>query len=280
MEHGSLIPDGYAPRVCDGVLAEMLDAFGAVEVAGTMWCGKTWTSLSYGESVTRVGRPAVRRSVEADPSAALLGVRPHVIDEWQDVPETWDAVRDQVDSEGAPGRLHPYRLLLPEEGEASHSGAGRIAKLRMRTMSLAETGEPSASVSLASLFEGRFELCLVQQRLEPLSRIICRGGWPALACSGAPESPRYLDAYFDVIFDVSVPRRGLDGEESRRVALSLARNVGTAAKYETIGSDAFGGTSRPRPRRGRPPSMSPPSGRSTSSRRWAAGTRRSAPRAA
>lgn len=111
MEHGSLMPDGYAPRACDGVLAEMLDAFGAVEVAGTMWCGKTWTSLPYGESVTRVGQPAVRRSVEADPSVALLGARPHVIDEWQDVPETWDAVRDQVDSEGAPGA--PSSLPVP-----------------------------------------------------------------------------------------------------------------------------------------------------------------------
>lgn len=246
MEHGSLKPDGYAPRVCDGVLAEMLDAFGAVEVAGTMWCGKTWTSLSYGESVTRVGRPAVRRSVEADPSVALLGVRPHVIDEWWDVPETWDAVRDQVDSEGgARGAFILTGSSSPRKGEVSHSGAGRIAKLRMRTMSLAETGESSARVSLAGLFEGRFEPRLVQQRLEPLTRIICRGGWPALACSGAPESPRYLDAYFDAIFDVSVPRRGLDGEESRRVALSLARNVGTAAKYEAIGSDAFGGDVAP-----------------------------------
>ena len=246
MKHGSLIPDGYAPRICDAALAEMLDTFCAIEVAGTMWCGKTWTSLSYGESVTRVGRPTVRRSVEADPSVALLGTRPHVIDEWQDVPEIWDAVRDQVDCEGGTrGAFILTGSSSPRKGEVSHSGAGRIAKLRMRTMSLAETGESSARVSLAGLFEGRFEPCLVQQRLEPLSRIICRGGWPALVCSGASDSPRYLDAYLDAIFDVSVPRKGLDGEESRRVALSLARNVGTAAKYETIGTDAFGGNVAP-----------------------------------
>lgn len=242
MERGSLAPEGYRPRVCDPVLAEMLDAFGAVEVAGTMWCGKTWTSLSFAESVTRVGRPAVRRAVEADPSVALLGARPHVIDEWQDVPETWDAVREQVDSEsGARGSFILTGSSSPRKGEVSHSGAGRIAKLRMRTMSLQETGESSAAVSLAGLFEGRFEPCLVQQRLEPLAHILCRGGWPEVACSDAPASPRYVDAYFDAIFDVSVPRRGLDGAESRRVALSLARNLGTAAKLETLGADAFGG---------------------------------------
>lgn len=243
---GALAPEGYLPRTCDGTLREMLGEFGAVEVAGTMWCGKTWTSLSVAESVTRVGNPGVRRAVEADPSLALIGDRPHLVDEWQDVPEVWDAVRDRVDSEaGARGMYVLTGSSSPRKERVSHSGAGRIARLRMRTMSLQETGESTGAVSLAGLFEGRFEPQLVQQRLEPLARILCRGGWPALVGTGAPASPRYLDAYFDAVFGVSVPRRGLDGAESRRVALSLARNLGTSAKYETLGADAFGGDPSP-----------------------------------
>ena len=124
----------------------MLGEFGAVEVAGTMWCGKTWTSLSVAESVTRVGNPGVRRAVEADPSLALIGDRPHLVDEWQDVPEVWDAVRDRVDSEaGARGMYVLTGSSSPRKERVSHSGAGRIARLRMRTMSLQETGESTGA---------------------------------------------------------------------------------------------------------------------------------------
>lgn len=240
MQQGTLKPDGYLPRVSDGVLSELLNTFAAVEVAGTMWCGKTWTSLSFGESVTRVGRANVRQTVEADPAVALIGAKPHVIDEWQDVPPIWDAVRDAVDSsENETGRFILTGSSSPSKDKVSHSGAGRIAKLRMRTMSLAETGESSGSVSLAGLFDGRFHPALVQQRLAPLAETICRGGWPALRDADFRKASRYLDSYFDAIFETSIPRRGLDGGESLRVARSLARNLGTSAKLATIGADAF-----------------------------------------
>lgn len=241
MKQGALKPDGYIERVGNRVLADMLDIFPAVEIAGTMWCGKTWLSLSFGESVTRVGREAVKRAVAADPSIALVGDRPHVIDEWQDVPAIWDAVRDAVDE----GRVDRGGLILtgsssPNKDQVSHSGAGRIAKMRMRTMSLLETGESSGAVSLSGLFEGTFQPCLVQQKLAPIASAICRGGWPALQGSRAEEAARYLDSYFDAIFETSIPKRGQHSEESRLVAQSLARNLGTAAKNATIAHDAFG----------------------------------------
>ena len=81
MKYGTLKPRGYMPRIADGQLSHMLEIFGAVEVAGTMWCGKTWTSLAFGESVTRIGLAGPRTAAEADPSMALLGVRPHVVDD-------------------------------------------------------------------------------------------------------------------------------------------------------------------------------------------------------
>ena len=242
MADGGMRPEGYIPRVADGALASLLGTFGAVEVAGTMWCGKTWTSLCAAESVTRVGRPRVRRTVEADPSVALIGDRPHLIDEWQDVPEVWDAVREAVDA-GGPAARGSFILTgssSPRKELVGHSGAGRIARIRMRTMSLAESGDSTGEVSLSGLFEGRFEPRLVQQGLAPIADMVCRGGWPALVGSDPSEASRYLDAYFDAIFGVSVPRRGLSGAESRRVAESLARNMGSAVKLETVGADAFG----------------------------------------
>lgn len=238
MDYGSLKPQGYKSRIADGQLSHMLETFGAVEVAGTMWCGKTWTSLAFGESVTRIGLAGPRTAAEADPSMALLGARPHVIDEWQDVPAIWDEVRAAVDASGnAPGSFVLTGSSEPRKDRVHHSGAGRIAKLRMRTMTLSELGLSSGAVSLAGLFEGRFEPQLVQQSLLPLAQAICKGGWPALAGRDV-GSAEYLDAYFDALFSVSVPRRGLSGTESRRVALSLARNLGTAAKLATIASDA------------------------------------------
>jgi predicted AAA+ superfamily ATPase len=107
----------------------------------------------------------------------------------------------------------------------------------MRTMTLAEMGLSSGAVSLAGLFEGRFEPRLVQQPLAPIADVICKGGWPALVGRDV-QSAEYLDAYFDALFSVSIPRRRLSGQESRRVALSLARNLGTAAKLSIVASDA------------------------------------------
>ena len=236
--YGQLRPDGYIPRIADRQLERMLATFGAVEVAGTRWCGKTWTSLAFGQSVTRIGLAGPRTAAEADPGTALLGARPHVIDEWQDVPAIWDEARAAVDASGnEPGSFILTGSSEPRKELVHHSGAGRMAKLRMRTMALAEMGLSSGAVSLAGLFGGCFEPQLVQQSLAPLADMVCKGGWPALAGRDA-RATDYLDAYFDALFSVSIPRRGLSGQESRRVALSLARNLGTAAKLSTVASDA------------------------------------------
>ncbi|WP_165055107.1 MULTISPECIES: ATP-binding protein [unclassified Adlercreutzia] len=240
MEQGSLKPKKYMPRLVDRLLSRALDDFGAVEVYGPMWCGKTWTSLSFGRSVTRLAEPDVRRVAEADPSIALLGDRPHVIDEWQDVPSVWDAVRNFVDDSGGEAGLFILTGSSSLKRDAvAHSGAGRILRVPMSTMTLAETGESSGKVSLSGLFEGRFEPQLVQQKLPELASIICRGGWPALQGKSKRAATAYIDSYFDAVFDVNIPKRGLGGQIARRVALSLARNVGTSAKLETIAEDVF-----------------------------------------
>ncbi len=239
MKQGKMKPEGYIPRLMDTVLSERLDLFGAVEVAGTMWCGKTWTSLAYGESAARVGTAAVRAAVEADPATALIGSRPHVIDEWQDVPAIWDEVRAAVDnSAGKPGQFILTGSSEPNKDRTHHSGAGRISKLRMRTMTLFEMGKSSGRVSLAGLFRGEFEPQLVQQRLAPLADDICRGGWPALVGNRTEDVTPFLNGYFDALFESNIPRKGLQGAVCRRVAQSLARNLGGAVTQTTVAADA------------------------------------------
>lgn len=239
MEYGTMKPEHYLPRIVDSKLAEMLETMGAAEVTGTMWCGKTWTSLAFGKSVTRIGQSSGRIAAEADPQTALFGEQPHVIDEWQDVPAIWDEVRAAVDISG---NRHGQYILTgssrPAKAKVSHSGAGRIGKIRMHTMTLWESSESSGSVSLRDLFEGKFQPAAVHQRLQPLADIICRGGWPAVISGNLPDTPQLLNSYFDALFDTNIPRKKLKSPESRRVAESLARNIGQAVTLTTIAEDA------------------------------------------
>ena len=227
------------PRLMDRELSNRLDNIGAVEVAGTMWSGKTWTSMAYGESISRIGLQPVRLSAEADPRTVLQGDRPHVIDDWQDVPEIWDAVRASVDEQaGKPGQYILTGSSMAGKERVHHSGAGRISRLRMRTMSLQESGFSTGSVSLSRLFQGRFEPSAPQQSLLPIAEYICRGGWPALIRNRDADSHYLLESYFDALFEVSIPRMGLRGTDARSVALALARNQGSAVTLSTLAADA------------------------------------------
>ena len=241
MRRGSLLPDGYMPRIVDEKISQKLALFGAIEVAGTMWCGKTWTSLSFAESITSVGRKDVRVTVEADPSIALLGKVPHVIDEWQDVPSIWDEVRIAVDQNGGePGNFILTGSSDPQKENVHHSGAGRIDRIKMSTMTLQETGESSGIISLQGLFQGEFTQALVQQKLPPLAEMICRGGWPMLISKKveSDDAAEYLESYFDALLDISLPRKGLNQREARNMIISLARNVSSAVTLQTLSKDA------------------------------------------
>ena len=240
--YGSEKPAEYRPRVVDEGIRVLLDLFGGVEVAGTKWCGKTWSALAFGESVIHVDDDRVKTLVAADPALALDGARPHVIDEWQEVPSIWDAVRRAIDASGS--EKGSYLLTgssTPEKDKVVHSGAGRIARLRMHTMSLWEQGASSGAVSLSGLFEGSFRSSSMRDEgLPPLAQAVCRGGWPALVDAGFEAAAPTIDGYLDALFEVSVPKKGGSSHTARRVAASLARNVATAATLDTIADDADG----------------------------------------
>ncbi|MDO4850790.1 MAG: DUF4143 domain-containing protein [Actinomycetota bacterium] len=237
---GPMKPDGYIPRLIDSRLQRMLGLFGAVEVRGTKWCGKSWSSYAVARSVAHLDDSDMRALAEADPSLALHGERPHVIDEWQEVPAVWDAVRRSVDSSGGSKGLYILTgSSTPEKDKVSHSGAGRIARLDMRTMTLFERGLAQGGVSLAGLFEGRFESGAYQgPGLGELADAICVGGWPALLGASPDDAAEVVEQYLDALFDVSIPAKGGTGQVARRLASALARNVASSATLETLAADA------------------------------------------
>ena len=236
----ALVPSGYRPRLLDKVIARRLKGFGAVEVAGTKFCGKTWASLAQGESITHIDDGAVRRAVEVDVGLALAGAQPHVIDEWQDVPQIWDAVRRAIDETG---NKHGQYLLTgsssADKTKVSHSGAGRIAKIHLRPLSLFESGLSEGSVSLAGLFDGECPAAPSSASALGLAEAVCLGGWPASLGAAPDEAASLPGQYLESLFEVSARKVGLDPTIAQRVAESLARNLGKALTYKTIYADAF-----------------------------------------
>lgn len=234
-------PQGYLPRAVDAQIDRYLNVFGAVEIAGTKWCGKTWAALEHGKSVSYVDESL--DLAEADPSIMLLGDRPHVIDEWQRVPAIWDAVRHEVDrkraTRGAFLLTGSSTPSLDGQNGPAHSGAGRIGRVRMHPMSLSESGDSSKAVSLSALFKGEFEPCRVEKDTLDLVRLACRGGWPEAVDRDVEAAQLLSREYLRAAFGVSFPAIGLDGDLARRMAASLARNLGQSTTYKTIAGDMF-----------------------------------------
>lgn len=239
--YGSEKPWGYRPRVVDEKISNLLRLFGGVEVRGTKWCGKTWSALAFGESVTRIDDFRIRDLVENDLSLALAGAKPHVIDEWQEIPPIWDAVRRAVDADGqSKGSFILTGSSTPAKDMVSHSGAGRIARVDMSTMTLWELGKSEGLVSLADLFDGQFTPGVAPDTgLAFVADAVCCGGWPALEGSSPSDAAEAIVQYLDALFEVSVPKKGGNPRTARRIANSLARNVATAATFNTIASDAL-----------------------------------------
>lgn len=241
-------PEGYMPRVADAQIERYLKAFGAVEIAGTKWCGKTWSALMQGASVSYVDENL--DLARADPSMMLIGDRPHVIDEWQRVPAIWDCVRHEVDrARGTRGAFILTGSSTPatrqgEQGPA-HSGAGRIGRVRMSPMSLFESGESTGQVSLEGLFAGEFTPCVTERDTLGLVEAACRGGWPEAVDMEVDAAQLIAREYVTAALGVSIPALGLDPDIARRLASSLARNLGQAATYKTIINDMFGAEENP-----------------------------------
>ena len=233
-------PADYRPRIVDAQIERYLRLFGAVEVSGTKWCGKTWSSLAHANSVTYVDRGANLQIASADPSFALTGDIPHVIDEWQRVPAIWDTVRHAVDEAG--GRKGQWILTgssTPQKHQTAHSGAGRIGRIRMHPMTLQESGDSTGAVSLARLFEGDFTPSACSTGIVELAELACRGGWPETLTMGSADAQVVVREYLATVYAQSIPVLGGNEQIGERLCRSVARNLGQSATHETLARDVY-----------------------------------------
>lgn len=228
----------YLPRLLDKVVETHLKAFGAVEIAGTMWSGKTWTSLEHAQSSVNLDDDNVRQLAEMSPATVLQGETPRVVDEWQLAPGVWDAVRRKVDEAGGERGLFILTgSSRPAKEETSHSGSGRISRLRMWPMSLAESGDSSAQVSLSRLFDGFFDSVQVKSDPTEIAFLCCRGGWPDSLSLDADLADLVAMQYVDTLISSSDDRAPCDERDQRLFLRSLARNIGSAPRIDTLAAD-------------------------------------------
>lgn len=179
----SLTKEGYKQRLIDEKIEKYLHIFGAVSIEGPKWCGKTWTSLNHANSVTYLTEKTAKNMAEVDPKYIFVDERPQLIDEWQVVPEVWDAVRHECDSDRDKGKFILTGSTSLErkdnENQVYHTGTGRIATVRMHPMSLFESGDSTGEASLSAMLQGKISDGFVRKvELDEIARLIVRGGWP------------------------------------------------------------------------------------------------------
>ncbi len=241
----TLTPAGYKLRVTDGAVTRALAAMPAVVIEGPKGCGKTWTGRSFARSEVLFDRDLnARRSVSLVPGLVLEGGEPRLLDEWQLAPEVWNQIRHAADEGHRTGRFILTGSAVPPDDITRHSGAGRIARVRMRPMSLLETGESTGDVSLAALLEGA---PVAARRPEADFRdmldALCRGGWPRLLGRSVPDAQLFLDGYISELCrtDVSaVDGVARDPAGVARLIASIARNVATTASFSRLAAEAAG----------------------------------------
>ena len=242
----TLKKEGYKERLIDKKIEECLKIFGAVSIVGPKYCGKTWTSLAHSKSVKYINSndKKLYTLAQMDVNQILVGEYPILIDEWQLIPSIWDCVRRKCDEDKIKGKFILTGSATEKENTIDHSGAGRICKLDMGTMSLFESGESDGYVSLNDLFKNiEFKGHLTKElSLEDTANLIMRGGWPDNMENTPKESQLIVKSYIKDILDKDINE--IDGVKRDRNKMemllkSLARNESSLASNETLIKDVI-----------------------------------------
>lgn len=235
----------YRARIMDGQIQRYLATFGAVCVEGPKWCGKTWISSHHANSEFLIADPSNnfqnKKLAETSPAVILEGATPRLIDEWQEVDCIWDAVRYAVDQRGEKGQFILTGSSTPKRENRVHSGVGRIGRLRMRTMSLYESGNSSGKISLESLCEGQLTPTLTGEvELSDLANYVVRGGFPGAIDLSVDSARLIAESYIETILTDDAQRidgKRYDIDKMRLLLRSLARNESTTATKKKLASD-------------------------------------------
>lgn len=236
----------YKERIVDTMIDTYLQVAGAICIEGPKWCGKTWTSSHHSNSEYLVGSSdnnfSNRQLAELNPTLVLQGETPRMIDEWQEVPSLWDAIRAEVDRRYQKGQIILTGSSTPKEKGILHSGTGRIVSIRMNTMSLFESGDSEGLISLRDLCEGKIKTQMTREtNLEDLAYYIVRGGFPANIL--VPRDSAYImpRAYMDGVMKEDLNKLDDDvdyvQEKVHLILKSLARNEATTVSDLAILKD-------------------------------------------
>ena len=235
----------YYKRYVEKLIEKKLKSSGAVLVAGPKFCGKTTTCSLFAKSIYRINTKSIVTTTRMNPKIALIGDTPHMVDEWQKVPDTWNYIKEDLDIDYQFGKYILTGSSTPaDKTEIQHDGAGRIVTLKMRTMSLFESLESNGMISLRELFENK-DLNVVSANekitLEDIAFLICRGGWP-LSLMGDKDvaldiTKNYYDGLFTFEDSDNEKFRNKKPEVLRMIIRSYARNISTEASLKSIIND-------------------------------------------
>ncbi len=245
MQPRGLAPEGYVSRVVDQQMQRLLRTAPAVVVEGPRACGKTWTGRTFANSMVRFDDlTATRLQLEVNPASFLVGSAPRLLDEWHLADGLWNAMRHACDDRGTNGQFILTGSVKPTVAVTDHSGAGRVARLRMRPMSLWESGDSTGSISLSGLLGG--DSCAADTAPPDLARIaalICRGGFPRFVTLDPIDSRDRLRDYLRDVSQIDLTtgeRAAHDPRKMLTLIASLARNEATSASLPTLTKDTAG----------------------------------------
>jgi len=241
----------YLFRIADTMLQERLEVFGAILIEGPKWTGKTTTAEQHAKSVIKMQDPDKSdeyiNTANIMPSLLLKGEKPRLIDEWQDAPKIWDAVRTAVDTSGGiPGQYILTGSNTVDKAQIKHTGTGRITRMKMYPMSLWESKDSSGEVSIHELFNNSaYDIDGATSKLSipELIRIACRGGWPATLKMGEKACMLIAKDYVNSVCENDIS--AVDGKQrnakiAKLIMKSYARNISTLAKKSNILADVTG----------------------------------------
>ena len=236
----------YLKRISDAKLRLLLQAKGAVLIEGPKWSGKTRSAEEIAKSILYMQDPDTSKAniltAKTMPSLLLEGDTPRLLDEWQVAPELWNAVRFAVDKRRAKGQFIMTGSVIPKRTDDMHTGTGRIARMKMRTMSLFETGDSTGEISLSALFEdetameGKSSLTI-----EQIAFLLNRGGWPEVAHEKNEKIALTVATdYLEAVANEDISKAdGVEKNPDRVKSLmrSISRNISSEAKTTTLLSD-------------------------------------------
>lgn len=236
----------YIPRLIDQQLNEILNSMGAVYIRGPKWCGKSTTSLQNTNTVINFQDAEKGQTfvdlVDTNIMGLLNQETPILFDEWQIVPRIWNAVRTEVDKRNKVGQFILTGSTVFEFDKSMHSGAGRIARIDMRPMSLFESGDSNGKISLNEIVKGNWNYDGITSNLtkSKLSEVLCRGGWPSAITSNL-RNPQIVATQY-VKATVETDMSEIDNVKrnpqlARFILESYSRNISSLSSNKTIYED-------------------------------------------